>query len=269
MYTTGVTTLCKQVSFSSSTSIDEIKAYILNLTNVFCSVTGLVIIPRLTREMQYGIAYYLGKTADDEYPLLCITNPGENSSYFYNSIYIGGVNSNLYTFENGTSFSWSNTNRDTQYWLLSPRTYTYLIKYLIKDDGTILYGIGPNENNNMYKGIVTTVINGTDIRTMHLFAYQNSIYFTYCPEMGVTGTNNNSYSVESLSARISFCYSVPLEKDALLSVFMLNNWKVPNLLKFTNRAQYAKDSILLINGKRYLVAYTINASYLSLLLPLD
>lgn len=267
MYTTGITTLCEKVNFSSSTSIDEIKAYILNLTNVFCSVTGLVIIPRLTREMRYGIAYYLGKTADDEYPLLCIANPGENSSYFYRSIYIGGVNSNLYTFEASTSFSWSNSNRETYYWLLAPSTYTYLIKHLVKDDGTILYSIGPNENNTMYKGFVATITNGTDIRTMHFVAYQSSLYFTYCPEMGVTGTNG--YNVESLSARISFCYCVPLEKDALLSVYMLNNWKVPNLLKFTNRAQYAKDSILLINGKRYIVAHTNGTSYLSLLLLLD
>lgn len=267
MYTTGVTTLCEKVNFSSSTSIDEIKAYILNLTNVFCSVTGLVIIPRLTREMQYGIAYYLGKTTDDEYPLLCIANPGENSSYFYNSIYIGGVNSNLYPFESNTSFSWSNNNKDTNYWILALHNYTYIIKYLVKDDGTILYGIGYSENNTMYKGFVTTITNGTDIRTMHFVAYQSSLYFTYCPEMGVTGTNG--YSVESLSARISFCYSVPLEKDALLSVFMLNNWKVTNLLKFTNRAQYNKDSILLINGKRYIVAYNFNTSYLSLLLLLD
>lgn len=267
MYTTGVTTLCKKVNFSSSTSIDEIKAYILNLTNVFCSVTGLVIMPRLTREMQYGIAYYLGKTTDDEYPLLCIANPGENSSYFYRSVYIGGVNSNLYTFEASTSFSWSNSNRETYYWLLAPSTYTYLIKYLVKDDSTILYGISPNENNSMYKGFVATITNGTDISTMHFVAYQSSLYFTYCPEMGVTGTNG--YNVESLSARISFCYCVPLEKDALLSVFMLNNWKVTNVLKFTNRAQYAKDSILLINGKRYIVAYTNGTSYLSLLLLLD
>lgn len=266
MYTRGSTTLCTKNSFTSSTSVDDIRAYVLSVANNLCSILGLVIIPSLTKELTYGIAYYLGKTEDDEYPLLCVANPGDNASYSYRSVYIGGVYSNLYTFESSSSFSWSTNERYYQHIIINTVSYDYTIKYIVKDDGTVVFGIGQSTTNIGYKFLIAGISNGDETCTMLLSTYNAAIYFSYCPEMGVTGIS--TYYVDSLTGREALSKSIDAEKDALLSCYMMRNWKVDNVLKFTNRAAYEQDTILLINGKRYVVLY-YNSSYLSLLLSVD
>lgn len=267
MHTSGLIKLCSKTAFTSTTPVDDIRAYLLEVVDTFCSATGLVLIPSLTKELTYGASYYLGRTAEDQHPLLCVANPGESSSYFYRGFCISCVTASMYPLT--TNFSWNAAiSTHTYYDNMVITSSDYLLKYLVKDDGTIMFGIGSSTSNIAYKRLIAIISNGADTCTVSTAFNDDSIYFSCCPELGATGNTVSNYMVGSFGGKNSLCNSLPLEKDALLPTYLCSGWKIDNLFKFTNRSAFASGSILRINSSRYVVAY-YNSSYLSLLLLLD
>ena len=76
---------------TSTTSVEDIRAYLLALANKVAKALDLKVMPKLTKELTYGGAYYLGESENAEYPLMMVVN-STHQSFSYMYVYIGGVN---------------------------------------------------------------------------------------------------------------------------------------------------------------------------------
>lgn len=242
-------------SFTSSTSVEEIREFLLGIANSLCEALGLTIITDLTQDFTYGRAYFLGHNETDTEPLLSVSNAYGSSSYFYRIICISVVTSAKLPYSGSvTGTSSATTSGYYRYYIPDGLT----INYFETPYGTAfkLGSTGSYSANGTF--VITKATNDVDTFDVCFNVFNGGLYFSYCSALGSTTSYSAPGSVAALTA------AVPPTQDALCYLYLSNGYYLVGTKMFTNKVHSTFGTSLTINGKSYVVSYYLD-SYTSLI----
>lgn len=254
--------LSPKMSFTSTSTAEEVLAYIKSLVDRICDLFGLEILSTATYFEGKSIFYSLGYA--DDIPLFVVGNSA-NNSYWYRNVIFSLANPAGGPY---TTYDSSTGNRG-QYYVIDITNYDNYLKY-VKTDNCLAFGLLLNSaGSTSLSGVINLDwiispinVDGT-LQYVCIHMYSQSIYFAYRPVF-----NTASTFVAGLTGKETVICAMPVEKEALMSLYILN-YNLYRLKRFTNKLSAAVSSRITIDGTTYLVCLPGGSSYFTILLQID
>lgn len=229
---------------STSTTAEEMKAYVRAGVDKFCGLTGLSVISIV--DHTYGCYYIVGEEGETQ-GLIYIGNVN-SSTYFYKNVIVGtlGVGNSIQS----PAGSNSATNHSTYCMTCNINSNSCWMKY-IQGVKFILFGFkhstGTIPSSFDCDFIITTVKNGNSEKKISLYAYSGNIA-TSC----VTILNEDARSIK-INTSITDIPIMPKQKEIIAGVYLSNGSNLPSLKIFTNNVNISTWSLINANGRDYVV----------------
>lgn len=258
---------------TSNTSVEDIRAYLLALANKVAKALDLKVMPKLTKELTYGGAYYLGESEDAEYPLMMVVN-NQNNSFAYRSVYIGGINKLGYQYD--LSYYYAST--PATYYTPSTQYNGYLgvcissdtnsasndIYMTIKKYNDITaFSFFNNSSgwNNKYYFYLQEMKNKKFFSSMVEYGNSDYLYIGYTPALNNINNSSGSYIIMSEDSAAIFKSLVPENKDILQDLYIVDRQNPSPFKIFTNKANYSANDIITLQNKTYHIVWGGGSSY--------
>lgn len=258
---------------TSTTSVEDIRAYLLALANKVAKALDLKVMPKLTKELTYGGAYYLGESEDAEYPLMMVVNSNHQSfSYMY--VYIGGVNKLGYQYDSSSYLAVApnvcytpstNANGYLGVWIssntqsASDNVYMTIKKY--KDITAFSFFNKSSEWNGKYYFYLQKIKNKKTFSSMVEYGNSDSLYIGYTPALNNINNSSGSYIIMSKDSVAIFKSLVPENKDILQDLYIIDRQNPSPFKIFTNKANYSANDIITLQNKTYHIVWGGGSNY--------
>lgn len=252
---------------TSTTAVEDIRAYLLTLANQVAKALNLKVMPKLTRELQYGGAYYLGENENAEYPLMMVTN-AQYKNHAYDYAYIGGVNklgyqygytsyfntapsSNLIPSSNYAGYLgvWIRTDSNSE----SYNTYITIKKY---KNVTAFSFFNKNDGwDNKYYFYLQ------DVKNKKLFSSilgtSCTFYIGYTPALNNIDNSPGSYEIMDGNNYSSTLLKslTPENQDILQDLYIVDRQHPSSFKIFTNKTDHPSNSIITLENKTYHIVW--------------
>lgn len=258
---------------TSNTSVEDIRAYLLALANKVAKALDLKVMPKLTKELTYGGAYYLGESEDAEYPLMMVVNP-QHGSGSYHYVYIGGINKLGYQYDMSYYFAstpnisytpLTNYNAYLGVWISSGTSsasddvYMTIKKY--KDITAFSFFNNSNRWNEKYYFYLQEIKNKKTFSSIVEYGNSDYLYIGYTPALNNINNAPGNYTIMSKDSVSLFKSLVPENKDILQDLYIVDRQKPSPFKIFTNKANYLANDTITLQNKTYHIVWGEDSSY--------
>lgn len=241
---TGIIKLADKFAGNSSTTVEEMRAYITGIAEKICEVTGLSVIS--TADHEHGGACFIGESGSEN-ALLAVANPSNVN--FYNAVgfcrtkYGNGYFDPASNYYASTGISLSNITR-----------YPIFMRYA-KSVDWLAVGFAAVDSESManiqaVSFFMDKAVSGTTEELAAFTFYNGSIYASYNTLFENTMENTALFS---LPATAPF---VPISQDAFVDIYPAGDTALKNTRLFTNRGLYNPWSVITVNGEKYLIIFS-------------
>lgn len=251
----GVVKLADAISTSSSTTAEEMKAYVVGVAEKVCEVTGLSIIK--TEDLQYGAVCFIGGSGEEN-PIMAILN-GTAASSFYKTIIFSRVTHNdeyYTTTSSGKAYADSYISTRNLY-----------MKYAKSENGLILGFITGASQNVTTAPLfyVGKIANESEEESVCLGVNSGSILSSYAKLLGNTGADTVTFTT-TLTKTIPL---LPESANAMIDIYLQNDTKLKGAKLYSNKELIAPWGMISVAGEKYMIFNAASASSWSVALKMS
>lgn len=248
----GIVKLFPAFAGSKETTAEEMKAYVKTGVDLFCSLSGLVILESKTIDHTYGVVYLLG-TEGAEQAIMAIGNYNYET-YFYSHIFyslIGPDDKVEYTNYTSTATSEGYSGK-----ALGIRDYNCYMKY-IKGSKNFIFDLGAGASAPTF--VKCNIITKFNINNMEkdamLYIYSSRVCMSYDTINGNEG-DRALFNLETNKA--------PYIKDSeegILNIYTSGNGEFPYIKLYSNRMQLKAWTMFSAGNKKYIILNSSNGYF--------
>lgn len=248
----GIVKLFPAFAGSADTTAEEMKTYVKTGVDLFCSLSGLVILENKTIDHTYGVVYLLG-TEGTEQAIIAIGNYN-HETYFYSHIFyslIGPDDKVEYTH-----YTSSTTSEGYAGKALGIRNYNCYMKY-IKGNKNFIFDIGAGllVPSSVKCNIITKFQQNNIEKDIMLNIYSSRVYMSYATINGNEGdralfnleTNKVAYIKDS--------------EEGILNIYTSGNGEFPYIKLYSNRMQLKVWTMFSAGNKKYIILNSNNGYF--------
>lgn len=248
----GIVKLFPAFTGSKETTAEEMKAYVKTGVDLFCSLSGLVILENKTINHAHGVVYLLG-TEGSEQAIMAMGNMGHGSNFYISIFYslMGPDNKIEYNYMDsymgsggtGSGFRIDGDNCYIKY-IKTSKNFIFSLR-----EGTTV------PTFEIYNSITNYKIMETENRCLFCIS-GTSTYMSYDSVIGNDG-NIGLFAVPDGS-------NTPYVKknvEGILNIFINSDGELPYIKLFTNKIQLGTGTIFSAENKRYFVMFKTTGRY--------
>lgn len=240
----GIVKLFPAFNGSKETTAEEMKAYVKTGVDLFCSLSGLVILESKTINHTHGVVYLLG-TEGSEQAIIAMGNHS-NDSYFYDYLFFSLIGpDDKIEFTDYMSGSNENSNGKT---LRMYNNYNCYMKY-IKGSKNFIFdlGVGQSAPTFIKCNIITKYsVDGIEKDAM-IYMYSTDVCMSY----DITIGNESSRKLFDLQTnKVPYIKS---DQEGILNVYAGGDGEFPYIKLFTNKRQFSGWTMFSAGNKKYII----------------
>lgn len=246
-------------SMTSSTTLDDAAAYMLEMATNIATALGLVVLSELTSSTSVNsLRYFIGDEVERA-PIFCLCN-NSSSSYWYRYWYLGIVATNgaPYYVPSGNS---SNDSVSNGYIYVNPLVACDI--RVVKNSNATMFTVCTSSTSipSVMKGFVQSVSNNTEQCKLGVLFSSSAIAYTAIPLLisGVSAWGNYD----------SLLRCVPSDREAYFNICLPNLINLEHIKLLTNKVgAHVLSTVNIGTTNNWLVVYT-GTNVMTVILELD
>lgn len=248
----GIVKLFPAFTGSKETTAEEMKAYVKTGVDLFCSLSGLVILESKTINHAHGVIYLLG-TEGSEQAIMAMGNMGHELNFYISIFYslIGPDNKIEYNYMDSYMGSGGTGNG------LRIDGDNCYIKY-IKTSKNFIFGLKEGATAptfEIYNSITNYKIMETENRCL-FYISNTTTCMSYDPMIGNDRSRNLFAAPDSSNAPY-----IKKNAEGILNIYIDSEGELPYIKLFTNKMQLGAGTIFSAENKRYFVMLKTSGKY--------